>query len=152
MAKISQEFKRNIVHIQHVCWKFYKMKNRQNNSNNLVLIPTKPRSGLRKFCDVILHKCFFQQTCSICTIFLLNSREIFTTKSRFDVTRKSVTSSRIRAINQSLPSHETFDQQLVSPSEYNKTFMAADVGELHRSLLWGLISVWEGHLPMLPAY
>ena len=32
-------------------------------------------------------------------IFLLNSREIFTTKSRFDVTRKSVTSSRIRAID-----------------------------------------------------
>ena len=150
MAKISQEFKRNIVHIQHVCWKFYKMKNRQNNySNNLVLIPTKPHFGVeRKFCDFILHKCYFQQTCSI---FLLNSRKIFT-KSRFDVTRKSVTSSRIRAINQSLPSHETFDQQLVSPSEYNKTFMAADVGELHRSLLWGLISVWEGHLPMLPAY
>ena len=33
----------------------------------------------------------------ICTIFLLNSCEIFTTKSRFDVTRKTVTSC-IRAI------------------------------------------------------
>ena len=97
VVKISREFKRNIV--KHVCWKFYKMKNRQNDSNNLVLIPTKPRFGVeRKFCDVILYKCYFQQTCSICTIFLLNSCEIFTTKSCFDVTRKRVTSSRIRAI------------------------------------------------------
>ena len=28
VVKILQEFKRNIVHIEHVCWKFYKMKNR----------------------------------------------------------------------------------------------------------------------------
>ena len=88
-----------IVHVEHVCWKLYKMKNRQNDSNNLVLIPTKPRFGIEsKFCEVILHKCFFQQTCSICTIFLLNSHEIFTTKSRFDVIRKSVT-SRIMAVD-----------------------------------------------------
>ena len=33
------------------------------------------------------------------TIFLLNSHKIFTTKSHFDVTRKSVTSSRIRAVS-----------------------------------------------------
>ena len=85
VVKILWEFKKNIVHIEH-----YKMKNRQNDSNNLVLIPTKPRFGVkREFCDIILHKCYFQQTCSIsCTVFFLNSREIFTTKSRFDVTRK----------------------------------------------------------------
>ena len=76
VVKISQEFKRNIVHIEHVYLKFYKMKNRQNESNKLVLIPTKPRFGIERiFCDVILHKCYFQQTCSICTIFLLNSRK-----------------------------------------------------------------------------
>ena len=57
VAKISRQFKRNIVHIELVCWKFYKMKNRQNDSNNLVLIPTKPRFGVeRKFYDIILHK------------------------------------------------------------------------------------------------
>ena len=85
VVKILWEFKKNIVHIEH-----YKMKNRQNDSNNLVLIPTKPRFGVkREFCDIILHKCYFQQTCSIsCTVFFLNSRQIFTTKSRFDVTRK----------------------------------------------------------------
>ena len=54
VVKISWKLKRNIVHIEHVCWKFYKMKNRQNDSNNLVFIPTKPRFGVeRKFCDVI---------------------------------------------------------------------------------------------------
>ena len=63
VVKTSREFKRNIVHIKHVCWKFYETKNRQNDSNNLVLIPTKPRFGVeRKFCDVILHKCYLQQT------------------------------------------------------------------------------------------
>ena len=99
LVKISREFKRNIAHIERVCWKFFKMKNRQNDSNNLVLIPIKPRFRVeRKCCDVILHECYFQQTCSRCTIFLLNSHDIFTTKSRFDVTRKSVTSSRTRAI------------------------------------------------------
>ena len=56
VVKISREFKRNIVHIEHVCWKFYKMKNRQNDSNNLVLMPTEPLFGVeRKFCDVILQ-------------------------------------------------------------------------------------------------
>ena len=29
VEKISREFKRNIVSIEHVCWKFYKMKKRQ---------------------------------------------------------------------------------------------------------------------------
>ena len=95
VVKISQEFKRNIVHIKHVCWKFYKMKNRQNDSNNLVLIPTKPRFGVeREFCDVILHKCYFQQTCSI-----LYSSWIPVKSSPpslvSDVTRKSMTSSRV---------------------------------------------------------
>ena len=57
VVKISRKFKRNIVHIERVCWKFYKMKNRQNDSNNLVLIPTKPRFGVeRNFYDIILHK------------------------------------------------------------------------------------------------
>ena len=56
VVKISRELKRNIVHIEHVCWKFYKMKNRQNDSINLVLIPTKPRFGVKRtFCDVIFH-------------------------------------------------------------------------------------------------
>ena len=51
VVKISQKFKRNIVHIEDVCWKFYKMKNQQNDSNNLLLIRTMPRIGLeRKFC------------------------------------------------------------------------------------------------------
>ena len=48
VVKISRKFKRTIVHIVHVCWKFYKMKNRQNDSNNLVLNPTKPRFGVER--------------------------------------------------------------------------------------------------------
>ena len=36
VVKILQEFKRNIIHIEHICWKFYKMK---NDSSNLILIP-----------------------------------------------------------------------------------------------------------------
>ena len=46
----------------------------------------------------IFHYVEFQRDMFDIFLFLLNSREIFTTKSRFDGTRKSVTSSRIRAI------------------------------------------------------
>ena len=91
VVKISWEFKRNIVHISMsvgnpTTWKIDK-------TTVTTWFWSKPRFGVeREFCDVILHKCYVQQTCLIWTIFLLNSREIFTTKSRFDVTRKSVTS------------------------------------------------------------
>ena len=62
-------------------------------SQHFLSTPKRGLMGIRtrlllSFCRFFILK-NFQQTRSICAIFLLNSREIFTNKSRFDVTRKN---------------------------------------------------------------